>query len=148
MILPIMHAAYLSFYPYTVVKARLSDVGGNIIISRSIPNSLINLILRSTSSFKLVSLGLSIRQRLFFLHVHLGRALGRERGAMKGREEMEIYRPEALFNSPPSSSGIVGFSPLLVPPTWTVEPGNWEVTPSFTPDSFAVHQLLLSFVDV
>jgi hypothetical protein len=50
----------------------------------------------------------------------------------------ETYRPEALFNSPPSSSGIVGFSPLFVPPTCTVEPGNWEVTPSFTPDSFAI----------
>ena len=42
----------------------LPDVGGNIIISRSIPNSLINLRLGSTSTFELVCLGLSVYQRL------------------------------------------------------------------------------------
>ncbi len=47
------------------------------------------------------------------------------------------HRPEALFISPPSSSGIVGFGPRLVPPTWTVDPGNWEVTFSLTPESTA-----------
>jgi len=48
------------------VKGRLPDIGGNIIIPRSIPNSLINLILRSTSSLELVGLGLSTRQRLLY----------------------------------------------------------------------------------
>lgn len=37
----------------------LSDVGGNVLVSRSISNSLINLALGSTSSLKLVCLGLS-----------------------------------------------------------------------------------------
>jgi hypothetical protein len=45
--------------------------------------------------------------------------------------------PDALCTSPPSSSGIVGFSPRFVPPTCTVEPGNWAVTFSLTPESVA-----------
>jgi hypothetical protein len=57
-------AAYCLSFHSRIPITELPDVGGNIIISRSIPNSLINLILRSTSSLKLVSLGLSARQRL------------------------------------------------------------------------------------
>jgi len=87
-----MHTAYLSSNPYTVMKTRLPDVGGNIIISRSIPNSLINLILRSTSSLELVSLGLSIPQRLLLrldlAPSHLfNRSLGTQRrGEVKSRD--------------------------------------------------------------
>lgn len=52
--------------------------------------------------------------------------------------------PVTLLTSPPSSSGIVGFSPRFVPPIWTVEPGNWEVTFSFTPESLARYTQLRS----
>jgi hypothetical protein len=80
-----MHTAYLSSYPYTVVDTRLPDVGGNIIISRSIPNSLINLILRSTSSLKLVSLGLSARQRLLSRPRVLDCVFRAEKGKGRGK---------------------------------------------------------------
>ena len=53
----LMHS--FSCYSFLSVRAILSDVGGNVLVSRSIPNSLINLALGSTSSLKLVCLGLS-----------------------------------------------------------------------------------------
>lgn len=67
---------------------------------------------------------------------HLSTALCHFAKPFRCREQ-ETYLPAPLYTSPPSSSGIVGFSPRLVPPTCTVEPGNWAVTFSLTPESVA-----------
>jgi len=113
----------LTLFPDLSVRAR------DIVVPRSVPLSESHLVFGSTRALKVLRPGLAADQRQS-PHSPQGCKCPSSVGHT-------THRPANLLNSPPASSGSTGFSPRLVPPTWTSAPGNSVSTFSLTPDSSA-----------